>query len=381
MRVLWHGAWRARGRKKGDAPDAADDAPKATPAKDAPGVAANRRRPSPPTTRSWSTRTILCAARLANEFVAALQANGAKGRVIAGRTSPTALAKAVQSDSADLAIAPIDALIADDKATADWRERAPYIARLGAETVEIIAPRAVVDVRQLDGRDVGFGVADGAAAATAATLFARLGVAPKPSFAPLAPALADLAAGKIAAVVAVGAKSSKTLADFGKDGRFHVVAIPWSPSLRPLYAPARLTAKDRPNLIGADEKIDTLGAPMALIALDAASVLRPRRTIRGADQIVLRRRSTNCSAPTTTRAGATSTSPPPRRGRACGRRRRGSISTQRAERFVRRVPRGRQDRDIGERRSRRRGFRSSLRQSDAMARRRTMTRGTPCRSC
>ncbi len=271
MRVLWHGAWRARGKRKGDARDAADDAPKATPAKDAPGVAA---KPTPPKPADYSILVDTddsLAARLANEFVAAVQANGAKGRVIAGRTSPTALAKAVQSDSADLAIAPIDALIADDKATADWRERAPYIARLGAETVEIIAPRAVVDVRQLEGRDVGFGVADGAAAATAATLFARLGVAPKPSFAPLAPALADLAAGKIAAVVAVGAKSSKTLADFGKDGRFHVVAIPWSPSLRPLYAPARLTAKDRPNLIGANEKVDTLGAPMALVALDAAS--------------------------------------------------------------------------------------------------------------
>jgi hypothetical protein len=133
-----------------------------------------------------------------------------------------------------------------------------------------VAPRAVADIRQLAGRPVGFGVADGAGAAAAATLFARLGVAPTPSFAPLAAALADLTAGKLDAVVAVGAKSSKALADFGADGRFHLVAILWSPSLRPLYAPARLTAKDRPNLIGTDEKIDTLGAPTALIALDAA---------------------------------------------------------------------------------------------------------------
>jgi TRAP-type uncharacterized transport system substrate-binding protein len=211
-----------------------------------------------------------CAMRLAGELVAALQADGAKGRVIAGRTSPAALAKAVKTDAADLAIAPMDALIDADKANADWRDRAPYIARLGAETIEVVAPRAVADIRQLAGRPVGFGVADGAGAAAAATLFARLGVAPTPSFAPLAAALADLTAGKLDAVVAVGAKSSKALADFGADGRFHLVAILWSPSLRPLYAPARLTAKDRPNLIGTDEKIDTLGAPTALIALDAA---------------------------------------------------------------------------------------------------------------
>jgi hypothetical protein len=238
VRVLWHGAWRTRDGKKGDAP-----------AKSAPSVA-----DKPPPTLRPSEYSILVdaedsgAARLAGEFVAALQADGAKGRVIAGRTSPAALAQAVKSDGADLAIAPMDALTDNDKASADWRERAPYIARLGAETIEIVAPRAVADIRQLAGREVGFGVVDGAGAATAATLFSRLGVAPKPSFAPLGPALADLAAGKLAAVVAVGAKSSKTLADFGKDGRFHVIPIPWTPALRALYAPA----------------------PMALVALDAA---------------------------------------------------------------------------------------------------------------
>ena len=94
----------------------------------------SRRRPEPNEYSILVDSDDSCAARLAGEFVAALQADGAKGRVIAGRTSPTALAKAVKSDGADLAIAPMDALIDDDKATADWRERAPYIARLGAET-------------------------------------------------------------------------------------------------------------------------------------------------------------------------------------------------------------------------------------------------------
>jgi len=271
-RVLWHGAWRSGDEKSGDALASAA----ATPLKIAPGVAAKPAAAAPATTPAAREYSVLadaedsCAMRLAGEFVAALQADGAKGRVIAGRTSPTALAKAVKSDAADLAIAPMDALIGADEATADWRDRAPYIARLGAETIEVVAPRAVVDIRELAGRPVGLGVADRAGAASAATLFSRLGVAPVPSFAPLASALADLTAGRLDAVVAVGAKSSKVLADFGADGRFHLVAIPWSPALRSLYAPVRLTANDRPNLIGADEKVDTLGAPRALIALDAA---------------------------------------------------------------------------------------------------------------
>jgi hypothetical protein len=86
----------------------------------------------------------------------------------------------------------------------------------------------------------------------------------------LAASLGDLAAGKIDAVVVVGAADSKSIAAFGKDGGFHLVSIPWSPALNGIYAPARFTAKDRPNLIGANDKVDTVATPMALIAIDAA---------------------------------------------------------------------------------------------------------------
>lgn len=273
--VLWHGPWRGGTAKKGE-----ESAPKKSDAPEAKNAEAeapkNAAAPDKPNAAIPANFSILidsedtCAVRLASEMVATLQASGGKGRVIAGRISPAALVKAVQSDGADLAIAPMDALLANEKTTADWRERAPYIARLGAETIEIVAPRATTDIRTLAGRPVGFGAADSAGAATAATLFARLGVAANPSFGGLDAALGDLASGKLAAVVAVGAKSSKTLADFGKDGRFHVLSIPWTPALQAFYAPARLTAKDRPSLVGADEKVDTLAAPRALIALDAA---------------------------------------------------------------------------------------------------------------
>jgi TRAP-type uncharacterized transport system substrate-binding protein len=264
-RVLWHGVWRGGSAKKGDDAEAAPQA-----AKSAPAAAAKADAQKPSEFSILVDSDDACANRLAGELAAALQAGGVKGRLIAGRTSPSALAKAVQNDAADLAIAPMDALIGGDQTTADWRERGPFIARLGAETIEIVAPRAIADVRALAGRDVGFGAADSAGAATAATLFAHLGVAAKPSFASLDAELADLASGKLAAVVAVGAKSSKPLADFGKDGGFHVLSIPWTPALQALYAPARLTAKDRPNLVGGEAKIDTLAAPRALIALDAA---------------------------------------------------------------------------------------------------------------
>ena len=300
--------------------------------------------------------------------------------MIAGQTSPAALARAVKSDAADLAITAIDALVSDDKASVDWRERAPYIARLGAETVEIIAPQAIADVRQLAGRDVGFGAADSAGAATAATLFAHLGVAPKPSFAPLAAGACRPGGGQARRGRGGRREILEDLADFGKDGRFHVIAIPWSPSLGSLYAPARVTTKDRPNLIAAGAKIDTLGAPMALVAIDAPpSSGRAERSATLTKFVFRRLRQI-------ARPGQR-----PELARGQFRRRRAVAALaggagldqaqhRRVEFVARRVPRSRQDRGGGERRSRRAGFRSLVRQSDAMARDGTMTEGDACRS-
>ncbi len=111
--------------------------------------------------------------------------------------------------------------------------------------------------------------ADGATAATAAIVFSRLNVATTTTNEPLTEALPRLARGEIDAVFVVGADDSKALADFGKDGRFHVVAIPYAPALQALYCPMRLTSHDEPNLIGANDKVDTIGVPTALLAIDA----------------------------------------------------------------------------------------------------------------
>jgi TRAP-type uncharacterized transport system substrate-binding protein len=83
-------------------------------------------------------------------------------------------------------------------------------------------------------------------------------------------ALARLARSEIDAIFVVGGDDSRTLADFGKDGRFHLVAIPYAAALQALYCPMRLTASDQPSLIGVDEKIDTIGVTIALVAIDAA---------------------------------------------------------------------------------------------------------------
>jgi len=267
--ILWHGAWRDRVKPKDQGQSPKDQAQGPKDQRQTAAVPAPA-KPSPNSFVLLADPSDACATRLAADFVAAMQAGGASGKILAGGVSAAALGAAVEGDRADLAIAPLDALVADPQASAVWRERAPFIAKLSGEPIEIIAARDVADLRQLAGREVGFGPADSADATSAAALFNALGVAPRPAYEPLADALNDLAAGRLAAVVAVDGRCAPTLARFGADRRFHELAVRWTPALRSVYAPARLTAKDRPNLIDAAERIDTVAAPRALIALDAA---------------------------------------------------------------------------------------------------------------
>jgi TRAP-type uncharacterized transport system substrate-binding protein len=263
--VLWHGAWR-------DGVHAA----RAAPAKPEPSVSEAAARAKPPDFVILADSADAEATRMAGEFAAAMQNGPAHVRVAAGRTSTAALDKAAAADAADLAIAPLDGLIAAgrvgaDRSPADWRLRNPYVLRLCSEPIELIAPRALTDVSQLSGRKVSVGPADSAAAESAAIVFSRLNVAPTLTHEDTAQALTGLAGGSVDAVFLVGADRSRALADFDKSGRFHLIAIPYAPALQGLYHPMRLTSRELPNLVGDDEKVDTIGVTTALVALDAAS--------------------------------------------------------------------------------------------------------------
>jgi TRAP-type uncharacterized transport system substrate-binding protein len=253
-RVLWHGAWRGGG-----------GTPMAGAAKSAsPAAAATK----PHDFVILADGADASAMRMAAEFADAVQSDGAHVKAVPGKTSAAALDKAVSGDAADLAIVSADALA--DKAAAGWRERAPYLVRLANEPIALIAPRTITEIGQLAGRKVNVEAPDSATAASAAIVFSRLNIAPTTTNEHLPDALAHLAAGQIDAVFVVGGNDSKALADFGKDGRFHVVAVPYAPVLAAIYCPMRLTSRDQPNLIGGDEKVDTIGVPTALVAVDAA---------------------------------------------------------------------------------------------------------------
>ena len=270
-RVLWHGVWRGGAGRH----FYARSAPPAKAETASPAGAAAAAGTAVAATAALKPFSILAdpgdlvASHMARDVVQVVSDQGAQGRAIVGSTAPTGVLKVMRADMADFAIVTLDSLEVSVKYQPDWGKRVPLVAPLAPETVEIVASKDVKSLSDLNGKSVSFGDPDGTTGITAKLLFQRLGVTVDPIYEPLTDALAALAAGKRDAVVALGGREAHALDGFGDNGRFHLVAIPWSPQLEQTYAPARVAASDRPNLVRANDSVETVAEPMALVALDA----------------------------------------------------------------------------------------------------------------
>jgi uncharacterized protein len=265
-RILWHGAWRgsalSRYARQAVAPAAAKP------------ILALAPEPQPAQPTAGKEFTALAdpgdarATRMAKDIAAVMSANGAPGRAIVGSTSPNGLGKVLKSDVADFAIVSLDSLLSTAKGDSEWMKRAPFVVRLAPETLAVIASREVKSIKDLQGKTVSFGDLDSATSTCGRMLFSRLGVTATQTNEPLPEGLDRLSSGKVDAVL--GPEEAPALSDFGGDGRFHIVPVPWSPSLEPVYAPAHVASSAAPNLVSATVPVETVGEPMALVAIDAA---------------------------------------------------------------------------------------------------------------
>lgn len=264
-RVLWHGAWRGSAYSRRASAPVGSAAAVGTAA--APTAAASQ--PLKPFS-IVADPDDLTASRMARDFAAILTEKGRPGRAIVGPTSPNGLSRLAKLGAVDFAILSLDTAIVSAKTDGAWNSRDPLIAALAPEALEAIAPRDVKGLADLEGKQISAGDPDSATANSARLLFQRLGVNVTLVYEPLTEGLQALASGKRGAVVVVGAKDSHALDDFGQDGRFHLVGIPWAVAFEQTYAPARVVSSDRPNLVAANDSVETVATPMALVAVDAA---------------------------------------------------------------------------------------------------------------
>src|SRR6201995_3377598 len=212
--------------------------------------------------------------------LASLLDDGNKLRIlpIVGRGSVQSIADILFLQGVDLGVVRADSLdYLERKGFArDIRKQLTYVTKLYNEEMQVIAPLAVRNLRDLDGQRVSVDLPDGSTFVTALAVFERLGLDPS-NFAYIEQRIAmeKLKKGELDAVIVVGGKPYKSVSNFVNDGRYHLVTVDYDRPLQNDYLPATLTANDYPNLIAQGDEIDTIAVPAVLAGHNWAPTTDP----------------------------------------------------------------------------------------------------------
>src|SRR5215475_10071257 len=201
--------------------------------------------------------------------------DGDKLRVlpIVGRGPVQSIADILLLQGVDLGVVRADSLdYLERKGYArDLRKQLTYVTKLYNEEMQVIAPLAVRNLRDLDGKRVSVDLPDGSTFVTCLAVFERLGLhAENFAYIEQRIAMEKLKKGELDAVIVVGGKPYKSVSNFVNDGRFHLVTVDYDKPLQGDYLPATLTSKDYPNLIADGDKVDTIAVPAVLAAYNWA---------------------------------------------------------------------------------------------------------------
>ena len=191
---------------------------------------------------------------------------------IVGRGSVQSVADILFLQGVDLGIVRADTLdYLERKGFAkDIKKQFTYVTKLYNEEMQVIAPKSIRNLQDLDGKTVSVDLPDGGTFVTALTVSERLGMKANFVYIEQRIAMEKLKNGEIDAVIVVGGKPYKSVINFDNDGRFHLVTVDYEKPLQGDYLPATLTSKDYPNLIADGETVDTIAVPAVLAAYNWA---------------------------------------------------------------------------------------------------------------
>jgi TRAP transporter TAXI family solute receptor len=196
--------------------------------------------------------------------------DGNKLRVlpIVGRGSVQSVADILFLQGVDLGIVRSDTLDYLERKgfASDIKKQFTYVTKLYNEEMQVIAPKSIATLKDLEGKKVSVDLPNGGTFVTALTVFERLGIKANFVYIEQRIAMEKLKAGEIDAVIVVGGKPYKSVSTFNNDGRFHLATVDYAKPLQSDYLPASLTSKDYPNLIKDGETVDTIAVPAVLAA-------------------------------------------------------------------------------------------------------------------
>ena len=200
--------------------------------------------------------------------------DGNKLRVlpIVGRGSVQSVADILFLQGVDLGIVRSDTLdYLERKGFAkDIKKQFTYVTKLYNEEMQMIAPKSIASIKDLNGKRVSVDLPNGGTFVTALTVFERLGIKPDVVYIEQRIAMEKLIKGELDAVIVCGGKPYKSVQNFKNDGRFHLARVEYAKPLQADYLPATLTSKDYPNLIAEGETVDTIAVPAVLAAYNWA---------------------------------------------------------------------------------------------------------------
>jgi TRAP transporter TAXI family solute receptor len=187
---------------------------------------------------------------------------------ITGRGSVQSVADILFLKGVDLGIVRADTLdYLEKKGFAnDIKKQFTYVTKLYNEEMQVIAPKTIKTLNDLEGKTVSVDLPDGGTFVTALTVFERLGIKANFVYIEQRIAMEKLKKGDLDAVIVVGGKPYASVTNFNNDGRFHLATVDYSKPLQSDYLPATLTSKDYPNLIPEGETVETIAVPSVLAA-------------------------------------------------------------------------------------------------------------------
>ena len=200
---------------------------------------------------------------------------------IIGRGSVQSVADILFLKGVDLGIVRADTLdYLEKKGFANnIKKQFTYVTKLYNEEMQVIAPKTIKTVNDLEGKTVSVDLPDGGTFVTALTVFERLGIKANFVYIEQRIAMEKLKKGDLDAVIVVGGKPYVSVTNFNNDGRFHLAAVDYSKPLQSDYLPATLTSKDYPNLVAEGETVDTIAVPSVLAAYNWAPNTDRRRKL------------------------------------------------------------------------------------------------------
>ena len=208
--------------------------------------------------------------RVATDIATVIPPETLRVLVILGRGPLQNVGDLIRLPNVDLALVAVDALnFARKQKLFPQLDRIAYIAKLYESDLHVCARPEIRSLTELQGKPVNIDVVGSGTDLMARAVFSALGI--QPEFRNDEPTVAQtrLLNGAIAANVYVEGKPVPLFANTPANTGLHFLTVLSNPVLDEVYVPGgEFTHDDYPNLVGADEFVETIGVSVVLAAFN-----------------------------------------------------------------------------------------------------------------